>query len=157
LRIQIVDAKNRAMFDLGAARMKDYTTTILKELASYLNSVPNRIVLSGHTDVTAYAGTRGYTNWELSADRANAARRALADGGLSDQKIARVVGMGSTALFDKVDPKNPINRRISIVVMTKEAEDESMKMDLPVAPSDAQASVAATEEGVATMSSVVSQ
>jgi chemotaxis protein MotB len=132
LRIQIVDARNRPMFDLGAARMKDYTVAILQELTPYLNTVQNRIVLSGHTDITPYAGTRGYTNWELSADRANAARRALAEAGLHDDKIARVVGMGSTALFDKVDPKNPINRRISLVVMTKEADDESLKMDSPV-------------------------
>jgi chemotaxis protein MotB len=132
LRIQIVDASNRPMFDLGAARMKDYTVAILQELAPYLNTVKNRIVLSGHTDITPYAGTRGYTNWELSADRANAARRALAQAGLHDEKIAKVVGMGSTVLFDKTDPKNPINRRISLVVMTKEAEDESLKMDLPV-------------------------
>jgi chemotaxis protein MotB len=138
LRIQIVDASNRPMFDLGAARMKDYTVAILQELAPYLNTVKNRIVLSGHTDITPYAGTRGYTNWELSADRANAARRALAQAGLHDEKIAKVVGMGSTVLFDKTDPKNPINRRISLVVMTKEAEDEHLRMDLPAQTADAQ-------------------
>jgi chemotaxis protein MotB len=131
LRVQIVDAKNRPMFDLGSARLKDYTVAILHELAPYLNSVPNRIVLSGHTDITPWIGGRGYTNWELSADRANAARRALTDAGLKDEKIARIVGMGSVALFDKADPKNPINRRISVIVMTRQAEDQSLKLDLP--------------------------
>jgi chemotaxis protein MotB len=131
LRIQIVDAQNRPMFNLGSARLQDYTSAILKELSSYLNSVPNRITIAGHTDVTPYVNPHGYTNWELSADRANAARRALIDGGLEQEKIGRVVGMGSVALFDRENARNPINRRISIIVMTKQADDESLKMDLP--------------------------
>ena len=122
LRIQIVDKQNRPMFDLGSATLKPYTQQILHELAEYLNHVPNRISLTGHTDITAYSAARGYGNWELSADRANAARRALIDGGMDDSKITRVVGLSSSVLFDKADPQNPINRRISIVVMTQAAE-----------------------------------
>jgi chemotaxis protein MotB len=129
LRIQIVDAQNRPMFDVGSARLKDYTTTILKILAGYLNTVPNRISISGHTDVRTYPGGVGYTNWELSADRANAARRALGSGGLNEAKISRVVGLSSSVLFDKDDPYNAINRRISIIVMTKQAEDTALKTD----------------------------
>ncbi len=129
LRIQIVDAQNRPMFDLGSARLKDYTTEILKTLAGYLNTVPNRISISGHTDIRPYPGGVGYTNWELSADRANAARRALGSGGLNEAKIARVVGLASSVLFDKDDPLNAINRRISIIVMTKQAEDTALKTD----------------------------
>jgi chemotaxis protein MotB len=101
LRIQIVDKQNRPMFDLGKSVLKDYTSQILHEVAKYLNSVPNRISLSGHTDSNAYGATRNYTNWELSADRANAARRALLDGGLEQTKIARVVGLASSVLFDR--------------------------------------------------------
>jgi chemotaxis protein MotB len=134
LRIQIVDKQNRAMFDSGSSALKDYTTKILVELAKYLNTVPNRISLSGHTDAKPFAGgSKGYTNWELSADRANAARRALLNGGLQDHKIARVVGLASSVLFDKVDPLNPINRRISIIVMTKRAEDAALSTDAPQA------------------------
>jgi chemotaxis protein MotB len=129
LRIQIVDAQNRAMFDLGSARLKDYTGSILHELAPYLNSVPNRISISGHTDTTPYVAQAGYTNWDLSSDRANAARRALEGGGLATDKIARVIGLSSAVLFDKDNPRNPINRRISIIVMTKEAEDAALKSD----------------------------
>ncbi|MGC1459892.1 MAG: flagellar motor protein MotB, partial [Steroidobacteraceae bacterium] len=129
LRIQIVDAQNRPMFDVGSARLKDYTTEILKILAGYLNTVPNRISISGHTDIRPYPGGVGYTNWELSADRANAARRALGSGGLNEAKIARVVGLASSVLFDKDDPQNAINRRISIIVMTKEAEATALKTD----------------------------
>ncbi|HED4878516.1 motility protein MotB [Stenotrophomonas sp. LMG 10879] len=126
LRIQIVDKQNRPMFDLGSATLKPYTQQILHELAEYLNHVPNRISLTGHTDITAYSAARGYGNWELSADRANAARRALIDGGMDDGKITRVVGLSSSVLFDKTDPQNPINRRISIVVMTKAAEEAAL-------------------------------
>ena len=129
LRIQIVDAQNRPMFDLGSAKLKDYTTEILKTLAGYLNTVPNRISLTGHTDIRPYPGGVNYTNWELSADRANSARRALESGGITPQKIARVVGLSSSVLFDKDNPQNPINRRISIIVMTKAAEDSALKTE----------------------------
>ena len=129
VRIQIVDAQNRPMFDSGSARLRDYTSAILRELAKYLESVSNRISLTGHTDVRPYPGNGGYSNWELSADRANAARRALVLGGLPDEKIARVVGLSSSVLFDKEHPDSPINRRISIVVMTKQAEADALKTD----------------------------
>jgi chemotaxis protein MotB len=128
LRIQIVDAQNRPMFDIGSSKMKDYTTVIIKELTGYLNSVPNRLSLSGHTDVTPYSRA-GYSNWDLSADRANAARRALEGGNLNPDKIARIVGLSSSVLFDKVNPRSPINRRISIIVMTKQAEEAAQRID----------------------------
>ncbi|MDB6107426.1 MAG: motility protein MotB [Gammaproteobacteria bacterium] len=130
VRIQIVDARNRPMFDVGSAHLRNYTIAILHELAPYLDSVPNRISLTGHTDIRPYPSTNGYTNWELSADRANAARRALTAAGLPDAKVSRVVGLSSSVLFDKQDPQNPINRRISIVVMTKQAEEAALKTDL---------------------------
>lgn len=127
LRIQIVDERNRPMFDTGSFRLQSYTIGILNELAPYLESVPNRLSITGHTDVTPFAGgDTGYTNWELSADRANAARRALMGGGVSPDKIARVVGVASSVLFDKENPTNPINRRISIIVMNKATEDTAM-------------------------------
>ncbi|MCW0401542.1 hypothetical protein NB700_004098 [Xanthomonas sacchari] len=123
LRIQIVDKENRPMFDLGSAVLKPYTRGILHELSGFINQVPNHISITGHTDVTQYSGKNGYSNWELSADRANAARRELVAGGMGEDKVSRVVGLSSSVLFDKQVPNNPINRRISIVVMTKDAED----------------------------------
>jgi chemotaxis protein MotB len=143
LRIQIVDKQNRPMFDLGKSNLKDYTSQILREVAKYLNTVPNRISLSGHTDHKPYSGARGYTNWELSADRANAARRSLIEGGLEEQKIARVVGLASSTLFDRENPYNPINRRISIIVMTKSAEATALSTDAP----DVEAAREAIESG----------
>jgi chemotaxis protein MotB len=129
LRIQIVDAQNRPMFDLGSSKLKNYTTDIMKALAPYLNSVPNHLSLAGHTDTTPYSAGGGYNNWDLSTDRANAARRALESGGLVPDKISRVVGLSSSVLFDKENARNPINRRISIIVMTHEAEEAALKTD----------------------------
>ncbi|SMQ94081.1 flagellar motor protein MotB [Xanthomonas fragariae] len=126
LRIQIVDKQNRPMFDIGRDQLKPYTVDILRELSSFINEVPNHISITGHTDTTAYSSDAGYTNWELSADRANAARRALVSAGMADPKVSRVVGLSSSVLFDKTNPQNPINRRISIVVMTQDAEQTAL-------------------------------
>ena len=122
LRIQIVDKENRPMFDIGADELKSYTKEILHELGKTINKVPNRISLTGHTDAARFVSRKGYTNWELSADRANASRRELVIGGLSEDKIAKVVGLASMVPFDRDDPRSPINRRISIIVMNKAAE-----------------------------------
>jgi chemotaxis protein MotB len=136
LRIQIVDAQNRAMFDTGSTELKEYTREILTELAKYLNTVPNHISLSGHTDSRPFVGRRGYSNWELSTERANAARRALETGGLGGDKTMRVVGLASLVPFDKENPESEINRRISIIVMTKEAEEQAIKkLDAPAVES----------------------
>lgn len=129
LRIQIVDQQNRPMFDMGSTALKPYTRDILRELSGFINQVPNHVSITGHTDTTAYARADGYGNWELSSERANAARRALVAGGMAEDKVSRVVGLGSSVLFDKQDPQNPINRRISIVVMTRAAEDAVLARD----------------------------
>jgi chemotaxis protein MotB len=121
VRIQIIDHERRSMFPLGSARLEDFSSNILKELAHIVGGVPNRISISGHTDRKAYVAVN-YTNWELSADRANAARRALLAGGLPPEKIGRVVGLASSVLLDPAAPESPVNRRISIVVMNKRTE-----------------------------------
>jgi chemotaxis protein MotB len=124
LRIQIVDEQNRPMFDSSSAELKPYTKEILHEIGGALNSVSNRITISGHTDAAQFSGgARGFSNWELSANRANTSRRELIVGGMDDHKVVRVLGMSSTVLFDKNDPLNPINRRISIVVLNKKTEE----------------------------------
>jgi chemotaxis protein MotB len=123
LRIQIIDEQNRPMFDVGSAVLKDYTREIVREIAKVLNDVPNRISLSGHTDAKPYAGgERGYSNWELSVERANTLRRELVAGGIEERKIVRVVGLGSAVLLDRTDPFNPSNRRISVTVLNQRAE-----------------------------------
>ncbi|MEG0861961.1 MAG: flagellar motor protein MotB [Pseudomonas sp.] len=122
LRIQIMDAENRPMFDLGSARLQPYFEDILLAMADTIKAVPNKISISGHTDAKPYAGTGDFGNWELSANRANAARRALVAGGYPDAQVARVVGYASSSLFDRANPLNPVNRRIDIIVLTKKAQ-----------------------------------
>ena len=122
LRIQIVDKTNRPMFDPGSSRLKYYAEDILYELAPILGAVPNRVSITGHTDSSGNSNVWDAGNWELSASRANAARRALGDAGLPEVKIAQVVGMGDKAHFNIEDPSDPINRRIAIVVLNKRTD-----------------------------------
>ncbi|MBB3280152.1 motility protein MotB [Roseateles chitinivorans] len=128
LRIQIVDENNRPMFDSGSAVVKPYMRELLQELGNVLSEVPNRLTLEGHTDAQPFsAGERGYSNWELSADRANASRRELVAGGLPDARVLRVQGLASSKLLDTKDPNAQVNRRISIIVMNRDAEDAVLK------------------------------
>ena len=122
VRIQIIDHERRSMFPLGSPVLEPFADNILRELTTIIDNVPNRISISGHTDIRPY-GRLNYSNWELSADRANAARRSLIGGGLSAEKVGRVVGLASSVLLDPQAPDSPINRRISIVVMNKRTED----------------------------------
>jgi chemotaxis protein MotB len=130
LRIQIVDEQNRPMFDSGLAQVKPYMRDILHAIGSVLAEVPNKLTLEGHTDALPFSGgVGGYSNWELSSDRANASRRELIAGGLKDERVLRVQGLSASVPFDKRDPRNPVNRRISVIVMTREAEERFYESD----------------------------
>jgi chemotaxis protein MotB len=128
LRIQIVDEGNRPMFDSGSAVVKPYMRDLLRELGNVLTEVPNRLTLEGHTDAQPFAaGDKGYSNWELSADRANASRREMVAGGLPEARMLRVQGLAASKLLDPLNPESPLNRRISIIVMNRDAEDAVLK------------------------------
>jgi chemotaxis protein MotB len=146
LRIQIVDEGNRPMFDSGSAVVKPYMRELLRELGSVLTEVPNRLTVEGHTDAQPFSsGDKGYSNWELSADRANASRRELVAGGLPEARMLRVQGLAASKLLDAKDPNGALNRRISIIVMNRDAEDAVLK-NLPDEPdADAAAPEAATQ------------
>lgn len=124
LRIQIVDKDKRPMFDSASAELKFYSKQILRGLAEVLSQVPNKLSITGHTDATPFTERENYGNWELSADRANAARRVLNNSGINERKIARVEGFSSSILFDKDQPQAPINRRIAIIVLKQSAVDQ---------------------------------
>ena len=129
LRIQIVDEHNRPMFDSGSAVVKPYMRDLLQAIGSVLTEVPNHLTLEGHTDAQPFAGgDRGYSNWELSSDRANASRRELVAGGLPEDRMLLVQGLASSNLFVPGEPANPMNRRISIIVMNRDAEDRLLKL-----------------------------
>lgn len=123
LQVQILDDRKRPMFGSGVDLPKEYAMELLRQVGAVLSSSNNKISIAGHTDSSGYHDNSEYTNWELSADRANAARRLLLDGGVDTSRIAQAVGMADTVPFDKENPYNPRNRRISIVVLNKEAEE----------------------------------
>ena len=122
LRIQVVDSDKRPMFALGGAQLESYAQAIFQDIAPTLNQLPNKITITGHTDALNYQnGGKGYSNYNLSSDRANAVRQTLVQSGLDEAKVLRVVGMGSAAPYDPQQPSSALNRRVAIVVLTNEA------------------------------------
>lgn len=124
LRIQVLDKENRAMFDSGGQEPKAHTRAMFVALARLISKVPNKVSITGHTDALPFVDRDDYSNWELSSDRANAARRALQSGGLPPSAVAKVEGFGASVLYDRENPNNPINRRIDIIVLKQSALDE---------------------------------
>ncbi len=150
LRIQILDAANRPMFASGRANLEPYFEDILLALSETIREVPNKISVSGHTDAAPFIGRGDFGNWELSADRANAARRALIFGGYPDEQVARVEGYASSALFDRSNPLDPVNHRIDITVLTKKAQrDIEGEGGFDIAPPAADGSFAPLAPGPA--------
>lgn len=131
LLIQIIDSKDRPMFAIGRPTPENYMVSILQALAPTLNDLPNRIVMTGHTDSLPYANEeKGYSNWELSTDRANATRRILVSSGLANNKFLRVIGTADTMSQEGAPADDPINRRISIMVLSHEKEEKILKEDV---------------------------
>jgi chemotaxis protein MotB len=158
LRIQIVDDQNRPMFDSGSPVVKPYMRELLREIGAVLAELPNRLTLEGHTDAQAFSGDRdglGYGNWELSSDRANASRRELIAGGLPSEAILRVQGLASSVPFVLEEPLSPSNRRISIIVMNRDAEDRFFgKTPLEETAAAAEAPASAPEAETSTVPSI---
>lgn len=121
LRIQLLDTEQRPMFELGSDQVAPYMRNLLRTIAPLLNELPNDLSISGHTDNVPYAGGyRGYSNWELSNDRANASRRELVTGGLDPDQLLRVSGFANRVVLPDTDPRDPVNRRIELVVLLPE-------------------------------------
>lgn len=141
LRIQIIDRQNRPMFSTGSAQVQTYMRDVLRHLGPVFNRFPNSISIAGHTDSIQYAsGERLYSNWELSADRANAARQELVAGGMNESKIRQILGLASSVSLVKDNSAAAVNRRISIVVLNRRAEkriDSQNAAGAPVANLDA--------------------
>lgn len=130
IRVQIFDQANRPMFAGGSAILEPYTKTILNKLAQIIKKVPNKVSLTGHTDRIPYIGRPNYSNWELSADRANAARRQLVQGGLPASHVAKVEGLADSVLLDSKNPKSPVNRRIAIIILKKSAVEDIQRSSI---------------------------
>lgn len=131
LRIQLIDNKNKPMFEMGSDEIDPEMEQLLAKIAQLLNNVPNKINIQGHTDAHPYHNPEdlNQSNWELSTQRANSARRALIKAGIPEDKVMEVTGYASTILLDKANPLNPNNRRIAIIVMKKDVENKIIKND----------------------------
>ena len=128
LRIQLIDNDKQEMFARGSAAPLPRTRQLLALVSQGIAKLPNKVSITGHTDATQYASNATYTNWELSSDRANSSRRELVSGGLPEDRMLLVQGLASSNLFVPAEPTNPMNRRISIIVMNREAEDRLLKL-----------------------------
>lgn len=130
LLIQIIDSQERPMFKVGSKKPEEYMVHILHALVPILNTIPNRMTLTGHTDSLPYAnGEVGYSNWELSADRSNASRQVLVNGGLHSDKILQVIGVASNMSMGDSPPDAPANRRITLLILTKSKEKAIFQED----------------------------
>ncbi len=158
LRIQIIDQDQRPMFSSGSAVVQPHMRELLREVGAVLADVPNRLTLEGHTDAVPFSGSaegreRGYSNWELSADRANASRRELLAGGLPEEQVLRVQGLAASNPFDRTDATAPSNRRISIIVMTRDAEDNVFRAGAnPLVEAEATPPAAASSQPISSQS-----
>ena len=124
LMVQIIDREGRPLFDNAQTRLRPYAMEILWAMGRIFGAVPNRISVFGHTDSTPFGDEDTYSNWELSADRANAARRALVEGGLQPQQISQIIGMGDSEPLNPENPLDAANRRIVIMVLNSVLENQ---------------------------------
>lgn len=121
LLIQLVDSERKPMYALGSDKVEPYMSNLLQAIAPMLNDLPYQLIISGHTDSIQYrARDRSYSNWELSADRANAARRELVAGGFESRKLLRVIGMADQVPLPETKANDPVNRRIELVLLDPE-------------------------------------
>ena len=124
LRIELIETEKGTFFSLGSAGPTDNGKQLLSLLANELGKLPNHISIEGHTDAKPYTGKSGYSNWELSADRANAARRLMQQNGLSANQVSQVRGYADQLLRKTDDPLDASNRRISVIVQNLEVKEE---------------------------------
>jgi chemotaxis protein MotB len=123
LRIELLESPNAVFFDVGTANMHDDTKKLLAVIAAGIRDLPNHLILEGHTDSRRYSSALGYTNFELSTDRANSARRVLVAEGLPEVRFDEVRGYADTMLRNAADPLDAANRRISIILKFEGKKD----------------------------------
>jgi chemotaxis protein MotB len=116
LRMELIEGKGGTFYDSGSPQLNGNGTELLKLIAAQLQGLPNKVTIEGHTDAQPYSGANGYTNWELSADRANAARRVLQEDGLEASRVSEVRGFADQMPRAGANPMDPSNRRIALVV-----------------------------------------
>lgn len=133
LHIQILDKADQASFESGSAVLTPNTKAIIADIAATIKNLPNSIQIGGHTDAYIYPGA-GYSNWELSADRANAARRELVADGIRPERIQRIVGYADTKPLIPSNLYAPANRRISIMLLWQNSKGDAKSATKVVEP-----------------------
>lgn len=116
LRIEMLESKNGTFYEIGSPKLSAQGQELIKLLGGELKTLPNKMLIEGHTDATPYSSDNNYSNWDLSADRANAARRLLQQSGVRSDQVTQVRGYADQMLRNKANPTDPSNRRISILV-----------------------------------------
>ena len=147
LRIELSESANGTFFDSGSAQLKPDGAEILRTLAQELGQLPNKLSIEGHTDSQPYAPSATYGNWELSADRANTARRVMQAHGIRPDQVMQVRGFADQRLRKPEAPLDPANRRISVIVQYILKNDEA----------DDKSSTPEAKEGAATSESPISE
>ena len=138
LRIELTESAKGTFYDLGSPKLNEDGQGLLKKLAEELGKLPNKIAIEGHTDAKPYAKNSTYGNWELSADRANSARRLMQANGLGENQVTQVRGFGDAMPLLPNDPLDPANRRVSLIVQYLSKPDaDSAKPGEPAAESKA--------------------
>ena len=155
LRIELLEAKNGTFYESGSAQLSESGQELLALLAGELKTLPNKLLIEGHTDAAKYSNHANYSNWELSADRANAARRLMQQNGVRQDQVTQVRGYADMMLRVKTNPFDPSNRRISILVKNDDGAPPAIKQGqvvgdgLGAAEAAAPAGEAAAKSGVA--------
>jgi chemotaxis protein MotB len=129
LRIELMEDEAGTFFESGATQPTSSCRDVLTKLAGELGKLPNKILLEGHTDATPFGGKSSYSNWELSADRANAVRRLMQEAGVRPDQVSQVRGYADQRLRDQTDAHDPSNRRISLIVQYQPKPDEDEEED----------------------------
>jgi chemotaxis protein MotB len=129
LRVELMETSAGMFFDSGKPNPSETGRELLTILAAELGKLPNRLLIEGHTDSKPFNSDRDYSNWELSADRANAARRLMQEHGLRPDQVGQVRGFADQSLRKSRDPENPSNRRISVIVQYRSASDRAHAAD----------------------------
>ena len=119
LRIELMEDAQGVFFQSGIAEPSPYGKELMALLASEIGKLPNKVTMEGHTDAKPYSGRGDYSNWELSADRANAARRWMQSHGMRDDQVTQVRGFADQSLRNKDDPEDASNRRVSLIIQYK--------------------------------------
>ncbi|HVW86302.1 MAG TPA: OmpA family protein, partial [Bryobacteraceae bacterium] len=129
LRIELIEGEQGTFFESGSSAPTAYGQELLQTLAEEIGKLPNKVTMEGHTDSRPYTGRAGYSNWELSADRANAARRWMQEHGMREDQVVQVRGFADQSPRDPTQPESATNRRVTLIIQYQKAPSGDLKVE----------------------------